>query len=149
MNHQIEAKHTFTIRHPYRMALSVQRLLASTFDFEGDPSDLDIGSGHPFMTWEKLSPDPVFKLWKHVRENIDPNPIVIDADDLQTHPEQILRKYCENVGIPFKKEYLQWEKSDESLKYFNVALEQMVWGKTEHVYDAASFDDLAISSKLD
>ncbi|KAJ8048068.1 hypothetical protein HOLleu_00236 [Holothuria leucospilota] len=134
---QVDVKHTFIIRHPNRVALSVRRLLSQLVGFEGKVEDFDIGSGHPFMAWEKLSPDPMYKLWNYVRENIDPNPIVIDADDLQTDPEQILRKYCEAVGIPFKKKYLKWEKSDESLKYFYGALDQMVWGKNEGCYDAA------------
>ncbi|KAJ8040355.1 hypothetical protein HOLleu_14619 [Holothuria leucospilota] len=134
---EVEAKHTFLIRHPHRVALSVRRLLSHLVEYGGKMEDFEIGSGHPFMAWEKLSPDPMYKLWNYVRENIDPNPIVIDADDLQNHPEQMLRKYCEAVGIPFKKKYLKWEKSDESLKYFYGALDQLVWGKNEGVYDAA------------
>lgn len=134
---KMKAKHTFLIRHPKRTALSVRRLLRHLVEFEGKEEDFDIGSGHPFMAWEKLSPDSLFKIWNYVRENIDPNPIVIDADDLQSHPEQILRKYCEAVGIPFKKQYLNWDKSDESLKYFYGALDQLVWGKNEGVYNAA------------
>lgn len=134
---KIDAKHTFIIRHPHRVVLSARRLLMHLYEFDGAPDDFDMSSGHPFMAWDKLSPDPLFKLWNYVRENIDPNPIVIDADDLQNHPEQMLKKYCEAVGIPFKKKYLTWDKSDESLRFFYGALEQMVWGKNEGVYDAA------------
>ncbi|XP_071841066.1 uncharacterized protein [Apostichopus japonicus] len=133
----IEAKHTFIIRNPHRVVFSARRLLMHLYEHKGDPDDFNLSGDHPFMAWEKLSPDPLFKLWNYVRENIDPNPIVIDADDLQNYPEETLRKYCEAVGIPFKKKYTNWPKSDESLKYFHGALEQMVWGKNEGVYDAA------------
>lgn len=134
---QVPFKHTFLIRHTHRQALSARRLLMHLYNHEGEPDDFDLGTDHPFMAWEKLSPDPLFKWWNYVRENIDPNPIVIDADDLQNHPEDIMMKYCTAVGIPFEKKHLQWDGSDKSLKYFNGSLEQMVWGRNEHIYDAA------------
>ncbi|KAJ8040356.1 hypothetical protein HOLleu_14620 [Holothuria leucospilota] len=130
-------KRTFIICHPRRVALLMCRLLSHPVEYEGNIEDFEIELGHPFMAWEKLSPDPMYKLWNYVRDNIDPNPIVFDADDLQKDPEQMLRKYCEAVGIPYKEKFLKWEKSDESLKYFNGALDQLVWGRNVGIYDAA------------
>ncbi|KAJ8040354.1 hypothetical protein HOLleu_14618 [Holothuria leucospilota] len=134
---EVPSKHTFLLRHPHRTALSVRHVLSHLYEFPGKEEDFDIQSGHPFMQWEKLSRDPMYNLWNYVRENIDPNPVVIDADDLQNHPEQMLRKYCEAVGIPFKKKFLKWEKSDEYLRGFYGSLDQLVWGKNEGVYDSA------------
>ncbi|KAJ8040358.1 hypothetical protein HOLleu_14622 [Holothuria leucospilota] len=133
----VPVKHTFIIRNTHRQALSARRLLIHLYDFKGDPDDFDLGTDHPFMEWEKLSSDPLFKWWNYVREYIDPNPIVIDADDLQNYPEAIMTKYCEKVGIPFKKENLQWDGSDKSLRNYYGSLEQLVWGQNEHIYDAA------------
>lgn len=102
----------------------------------GPDCDYDMYQVDPTFD-RKIPPNPCHDLWKYVKENIDPNPVVIDADDLQTFPEQILRKYCEAVNIPFKTKYLQWEESDQSIKYFNGCLVQMVLGKRLHFYETA------------
>jgi hypothetical protein len=38
---------------------------------------------------------------------------LVDADDLVREPEKILRKYCEMVGVEFKKEMLEWKAEEE------------------------------------
>jgi hypothetical protein len=39
-------------------------------------------------------------------------PIVVDADDFRTHPESIMRQYCDRLGIAHKPEAMQWEKKE-------------------------------------
>ena len=46
---------------------------------------------------------------------------LVDADDLVREPEKILRKYCEMVGVEFKKEMLEW-KAEEELRFWDVDL---------------------------
>jgi hypothetical protein len=43
-----------------------------------------------------------------------PEVCLIDADDLLDDPEGILRRYCENVGLEFNSDMLNWE--DEELQ---------------------------------
>ncbi|NEO99767.1 MAG: hypothetical protein F6K58_14025 [Symploca sp. SIO2E9] len=38
-------------------------------------------------------------------------PVVIDADDLQSHPEEIIASYCKRINIKFIPEALQWNSS--------------------------------------
>lgn len=38
------------------------------------------------------------------------NPLVIDAEELLKNPEKILRIFCDEVGISFEPEMLNWEK---------------------------------------
>ena len=61
---------------------------------------------------EKLGIGEQYDLLQYVTENLDPNPIIIDADDLQNNPSSILRQYCQALGIPFNDSMLTWEKGD-------------------------------------
>ncbi|PIK46295.1 hypothetical protein BSL78_16827 [Apostichopus japonicus] len=131
-------RHTFLIRDPNRTALSARKLLAHLYDYKGDLDKFtEIGSGNPFISWDMLSVDPLYNLYKYVKENIEPNPVVIDADELQNNPDVMLKKYCEAIGIPWDDKYLSWNASDDYLKYFHGAIEQIVWGKNEGVYKLA------------
>ncbi|XP_072051783.1 uncharacterized protein [Amphiura filiformis] len=49
-----------------------------------------------------------YNLLKYVKENLDPNVVVIDADDLQSNPSSILRQFCQGVGIPYNDSLLKW-----------------------------------------
>ena len=92
------------------------------FDFtRHDPTN------QPMVLYEQLH-----QLWKYVRENdIDPDPIVIDASDLLSRPRAMVRAYCEAVGFPFSDDLLTWESSDEmsdnvvtpSKNYFEACME--------------------------
>lgn len=81
--------------------------------------------------------DAMLALWNYVRTNIDPNPIVIDADDLQNYPEIILKKYCEAVGIEYQDKYLQWDASEEFVRDLYGPQGQVIWGKDVRAYDKA------------
>ena len=41
-----------------------------------------------------------YDLWKYVKENLDPNPVIIDSDDLLSDPAVMMSKYCTALGIP-------------------------------------------------
>ena len=44
---------------------------------------------------------------------------VIDADDLLEDPDSMVEKYCDAVGIPFIKEALSWDPSDEAFSWYD------------------------------
>ncbi|KAJ8039991.1 hypothetical protein HOLleu_14170 [Holothuria leucospilota] len=134
---KVPFKHTFIIRDPLRSANSVRRLFMEFFQYDGDPKDFNMYESNPLLDTKILPPNPCHDVWKYVKENVDPNPVVIDADDLQNFPEQILKKYCEAVDIPFHAKYLQWDESDKSMRNFNACLEQMVLGKELPHHEAA------------
>lgn len=127
---QGDFKHTFLIRHPLGKRLC-QTSFFTPSDVQGRLGELRLRNWSSFHGMGKAIPKSRFQALELVRENIDPNPILmlIDADDIQTHPGKTLRKYCEAVGIPCRKECLQWDASDELLKYFyGCHMEQMVYG---------------------
>ncbi|KAJ8030644.1 hypothetical protein HOLleu_27112 [Holothuria leucospilota] len=116
---QVPFKHTFIIRNPLRSAPSFRNLCVKIFDYQGDVDQFDMNSCNPYVSIDTAVPDRLYAFWLYVKDNIEPHPVVIDADDLQIHPEQTLRNYCEAVGIPFKMSYLTWDESKEPLKRIN------------------------------
>lgn len=115
-------RHTFLIRTPERAIYSFrnsyfkhmksQGLLegeaaeAATFDLMRDDEH---GDGGYYI-------QAVYDFWKYVRAELEEDPIVIDADDLLTHPKEIIAKYCELVGLPFSESLLQWDPSLDTFK---------------------------------
>ena len=47
--------------------------------------------------------------WKFVKENLDPNPVIIDSDDVLSDPAHMLSKYCAALGIPYNDGMVFWE----------------------------------------
>jgi len=81
--------HVFLIREPREMLLSLdQRLESFAVPDTGLPQQVEI-----FETMRKRS---------------GVVPPVIDARDLLTNPEGLLRKLCERVGVPFTTRMLSW-----------------------------------------
>ena len=107
-------RHVFLIRHPCKVLPSWKRMLAKLFKLDND-----------VVTWTELlnagsipsnSYEMQFELLKYVKESLDPNAIVLDADDLQSNPASILRQFCEGVGIPFTESFLEWPAGRDIMK---------------------------------
>ncbi len=71
--------------------------------------------------------------------DIEPNPIIIDADDLQNNPGSILRQYCETVDIPYSAKLLQWESGDDIVKKRWLASKTLLAGNEIANYYEAAF----------
>ena len=54
-------------------------------------------------------------------------PVVVDAIDLQTHPDETMKSYCETVGIQFDPNMTTWEKGSIETRY---KLWSAVWHST-------------------
>lgn len=107
-------KHTFIIRHPLRVFQSNRKAMFTQLSMvgilEGDAADedkFDLERDDPYVGPGLLFKD-VYDVWQHCRQNLDDDPIVIDADDLLAKPAEVLTKYCQAVGLPY----------DESLPVF-------------------------------
>ncbi|XP_072029745.1 uncharacterized protein [Amphiura filiformis] len=107
-------RHVFLIRHPYKVYPSWKRLLTKLFNLDHDPASL--------TDLEELNHQPCgmvemqFNLLKYVQENLDPNPVIIDSDDLQNNPASTLRQFCEAVGIPYNDSLLEWPGNRDIMK---------------------------------
>ena len=121
-------KHTFLIREPSRVYKSARgttgNMLRET-GLVGRDTEYDMVRDDPFdaqpMTWFERQ----HKLWKHVKDDIDPNPVVIDAFDLLSNPGRVLKAYCEAVGLPYDDGLLRWEPSSSQPKNIVTAGEKV------------------------
>ncbi|NIR29058.1 MAG: sulfotransferase family protein [Gammaproteobacteria bacterium] len=88
-------EHTFLIRDPAEM-------LPSLYD------------QWPDFTIHETGYRELYELFERVRQREDRIPPVIDAGDLVTSPEPVVRAYCEAVGIRFIPEALRWRPGARS-----------------------------------
>ncbi|XP_077988619.1 uncharacterized protein LOC144443122 [Glandiceps talaboti] len=94
--------HSFLIRHPAKIVASLMR---------GFQKVQDVG----FPYFDKFYADEIgikalLTLYNYlVKEKIECEPIIVDADDLQRNPAMMMQKYCQAVGIPYNKCMLTWK----------------------------------------
>jgi hypothetical protein len=64
----------------------------------------------PDFTEDEVGYDTQYRMYELVlATNNGSPPIIIDADELATHPEATVRAFCEQLGIPFIASSLQWD----------------------------------------
>ncbi|XP_071498619.1 uncharacterized protein [Diadema antillarum] len=125
-------QHTFLIRNPKRSINSYRKAMYTQFSQLG----LLEGEAANEQTYDVERDDKYFPpgcymkelydVWKSVRENIDSDPIVIDADDLLNKPAEVLSAYCAAVGLPYSESLLEWDASIDSLKSWKAAGDNLV-----------------------
>jgi hypothetical protein len=87
------ASHAFLIRHPREAICSYHAL--------------DPGAG-----LHKIGSGSQHEIFAEVRRLSRRDPIVVDSDDLITHPAAIIQAFCARVGIDFRPEAFTWWPSD-------------------------------------
>ena len=106
-------RHAFLIRHPYRVLPSLKNMMAKMFRVDSDST-----------TWSEVTKYNIFEnlhlnqynLLKYIKDNVDPNTIVFDADDLQSNPGSMLSQFCQAVGIEYNADLLQWPADRDIIK---------------------------------
>ncbi|XP_071943819.1 uncharacterized protein [Antedon mediterranea] len=103
-------RHAFLIRNPVKVFTSWKKVLEkigkalSTVYLLANKNSIipeNYGFGESFQLYEHL-----------VKYGIEPNPVIIDSDDLLENPEIILREFCKRTGIQYKDELLNWNAGD-------------------------------------
>ena len=89
-------KHTFLIRDPKKAVVSLYEAFKNT-------SHGSLAS----LTTSVAGFRPLYELYQKVQE-VDPNPLVIDADDLLENPKEMMKYYCTATGLPFKEDMVNW-----------------------------------------
>ena len=84
-------KHTFLIRDPRK---SFSSLRSVHLDRE--------------IFLEEYGVRELYDMYKTVKEGIDPNPVIVDADDLLNNPKEIMRSYCNATGLVYTDDMLTW-----------------------------------------
>ncbi|XP_038044213.1 uncharacterized protein LOC119718863 isoform X2 [Patiria miniata] len=124
-------RHTFLIRHPARVFLSmntlVKRYFARTF------LDLKLSQVLP----KGLVYKEMFDLFEHVTNDLGQEPIIIDADDLLQDPLGVLCAYCNAVGIPFSPSMNKWRPIKEEKRTWIYSTRLMIINKIIGQYDRA------------
>ena len=86
-------KHTFLIRDPRKSFHSFIRL-SKEAGFHIIPEEYGFRE--------------VYDMYKVIKEGIDPNPVIVDADDLLNNPKEIMRSYCNATGLVYTDDMLTW-----------------------------------------
>ena len=100
-------RHTFLIRHPYRVFPSHKKVLAKVLAFIG-MDKFRLCDLPPDLFSKMYGFQEQHELMLYVQENCTDPPIIIDADDLLANPSSILSQYFKLLGIEFKEEILEW-----------------------------------------
>ncbi|XP_072019651.1 uncharacterized protein [Amphiura filiformis] len=122
-------KHTFLIRHPYKVFHSWKKMINRGMTDESNHYKL---TDQPaFLLPKGYHFKEVYDMWKHVKETVEPNPVVVDVDDILSDPGRVLKAFCEAVGIPYSDDLLTWPAGRECMdEMWNVSKEEI----TAHNY---------------
>ncbi|XP_071498150.1 uncharacterized protein [Diadema antillarum] len=109
-------RHVFLVRHPVRAYSSYRKAclkMAKRLKSEEEVDDLSFDVEiEDIALPSKTFYEDLHSLWKYVRESgLDPEPIVLDADDLLARPTEVLSKFCRLVGLPYSDSLLRWDSS--------------------------------------
>ena len=123
-------KHTFLIRDPKKTVVSLYKAFKNT--------------SHGLLTSLTTSVAgfrPLYDLYQKVQE-VDPNPVVIDADDLLENPKEMMKYYCTATGLPFKEDMVNW--SPGPVPDWTTCTDYHVWHGA--VMDSSGFEQKPKSS---
>ena len=107
-------RHMFLIRNPYKMFPSWKKLnkeiLEVFHNVNVSLEDLILDELPPAMVPPGLTYKESNDLWQHIKDNnLDPDPIIIDSDELLRKPKEALSAVCAKLGIPYSDSMLSWE----------------------------------------
>ncbi|XP_033639028.1 uncharacterized protein LOC117299587 [Asterias rubens] len=107
-------QHTFLIRNPSKTYPSLQR---ANEEYK-PPGLMDETAVKDWQDeqFETMGGDfkSISDLYDYVTDNnLDPNPFIMDADDLIAYPDIVLKAYCRATGIPFSMKMVEWEDSGQ------------------------------------
>lgn len=113
---EVPCRHTFLIRHPRELFISLKESVSKRVNFDEIPWDkYHLGNMFPLLNCNELY-ETHYKMWKHFSRDPDSDPIILDAYDLVSQPEVVLPKFFQRLGIPFKPSYLEWDSDDAILE---------------------------------
>ncbi|XP_011682193.1 uncharacterized protein LOC105446718 [Strongylocentrotus purpuratus] len=122
-------KHVFLIRDPYKVFSSFKKAEVDQLIKAGlwtdDAETFDLEKDDPFVKASEFFRS-THELWKYIRTNVDPDPIVINTDDLLANPAEVLSKFCHRTGLPYSDSLLQWDASPDVTKTWKVTIDNVL-----------------------
>ncbi|XP_072051781.1 uncharacterized protein [Amphiura filiformis] len=111
-------RYAFLIRHPYRVWRSWKPVITRILNLDINAVSLaEVQKATNQPDWFAMQ----CNLLKYVKENLDPNVFVIDADDLQSNPSSILSQFCQGVGIQYNASLLKWPSDRDIMKTWKMS----------------------------
>lgn len=86
-------KHTFLMRHPLK-AVPSRYNICKQCNLRFNASECGFRQ--------------LYELYNIVKR-VDPNPLLLDADDLLSNPREMMERYCFVTGLPFQEHMLSWK----------------------------------------
>lgn len=102
--------HTFLIRHPHRICMSLMGLLQDVKS-KKIKADLERKIPQQLQSFSKMC-----DLLEYIKVHHDEKPLIIDCDDLLSNPIGIMQAYCKDIGVQFVPDILHWETGDAVMK---------------------------------
>ncbi|CAB4493200.1 uncharacterized protein OCT59_007716 [Rhizophagus irregularis] len=118
----LKFKHTFLIRNPEKSIKSYYRAANATYK-AWDEADVSESKRLDLFSADSIGIKESRALYDLIKNLTEEEIALVDADDLVREPEKVLRKYCEMVGVEFKKEMLAWKA--EKIKRWDVKMADM------------------------
>ena len=117
-------RHTFIIRHPYKVFPSWKKNFGQSFPTSDLREIIDNNYGKQYGFKEQYD---ILKYLQDHPDLGDSEPVIIDADDLLRNPASILSRYCQQVGIPYTDDMLQWNPGTDAVKNWKIS-QQLLGG---------------------
>ncbi|KAJ8041699.1 hypothetical protein HOLleu_12589 [Holothuria leucospilota] len=131
-------RHLFLIRHPLRIAKSMELAFLSSAKYLGlENLDYYVLRNTPFIRQGHFERDDSHAFWRYLQEKHEANPTIIDSDDLCREPERMLPKIFKAMGIPYDEKYLTWDGSEEIVKSWKGSAGGMVTWRPTKFYQRA------------
>ena len=114
-------RHAFLIRNPTKVLHSwMQQAITVTDNFSDRYGAIQIDDTMFFPHEEVFK--AMYDLYSYVKEKgLDPDPVILDADDLVNDPATILSGFCKTLGIPYSDELLNWDAGVAVVKDWTVS----------------------------
>ena len=141
-----DAKHSFLIRDPKKAILSHYRILQNQ-EVRAD--------GYVALEPNENGFRQLHEMYQFVKEKLDSNPVIVDADDLLDSPKQIMKAYCERVGMKYKDHMTSWKAGELpqhwkgrqfSLMWRDAAINSSGFIKTSNVQDGVTQPAVVINA---
>jgi hypothetical protein len=97
--------HTFLLRDPVEIVKSYIYLCRKT--------------NHIIDYDKEMRFDKFYDLFCYVTQVLGHKPIVIDSEDLVSNPREVLESYCQQIGIPYSNEMLDFKELGIDASRFN------------------------------
>jgi hypothetical protein len=115
----LKFKHTFLIRNPEKSVPSYYKAANATYK-AWDEANVPSSERTELFSAEYIGLKELRDLYNLIKDVTGEEIALVDADDLVREPEKVMRKYCEMVGMEFKKEMLEWKA--EEVKCWDVKI---------------------------